>query len=483
MYNFLRECVILRRTKTKYMQFKSILITMGMLSALGLTAQDMNGYRTDNYNGVNGAFFNPANLASSPYRIDVNIFGLNLFAGNENAAFSFKTLSDIPNDSSSLNALMGNNKTNDILINLSMHLPSVSVRISPKTTVALLTRSRLLAGIHDFDGALLNSINGQIQDLTLPFTINNSTNMRNNVNMYTEIGVSAGHTLLDFGAHRLKVGATLKYLGGVGNYYIQVNQLKASVDYDSVRDEAYIYDGSGSLSISGGGLDISNTDKINFKMKSGGLGADFGIAYEFRPNSNDDDPLGYLVKFNAAILDLGRIKYETNKNIATGYDIHIPAGERFYLGVFDGKSGEEIKATLDTMTRYFTKNNSVSTGDYSVSLPTTLQLGGDVRAFNHLYCAVNLQLAMSSNKTKAYNPGVVNSLTITPRYETRIFAAYLPIQYSNLSKTTIGIGLRAGPLYIGSSSAVSMALNSSKQADFYLGLRVGIKTPKQKKAE
>jgi hypothetical protein len=69
-------------------------------------AQEMNGFRTDNYNGVNGAFFNPANIGNSPYKLDVGLFGLNIFAGNKNLDFSFNTFSDISADTNVLNSFV-----------------------------------------------------------------------------------------------------------------------------------------------------------------------------------------------------------------------------------------------------------------------------------------------------------------------------------------------------------------------------------------
>ena len=104
-------------------------------------------------------------------------------------------------------------------------------------------------------------------------------------------------------------------------------------------------------------------------------------------------------------------------------------------------------------------------------------------AIKNVFVAANLQLAMSSNETKAYNPRAVNAVTITPRYEGKLLAAYLPINFSNLTKTSIGLGLRAGPLFVGSSSLISMMISNSKQMDFYFGFRFGFKSKKDKKQQ
>jgi hypothetical protein len=53
---------------------------------------DFNGYRSGNYTGVNGVFFNPANIADSRYRWDFNLFNLSASFGNNKASYSLKDL-------------------------------------------------------------------------------------------------------------------------------------------------------------------------------------------------------------------------------------------------------------------------------------------------------------------------------------------------------------------------------------------------------
>jgi OOP family OmpA-OmpF porin len=64
---------------------------------------------------------------------------------------------------------------------------------------------------------------------------------------------------------------------------------------------------------------------------------------------------------------------------------------------------------------------------------------------------------------------------------------YLPLNYNSISSFNAGVGLKAGPLYIGSGSIINTLVSDSKQADFYIGLHVGIlhkhKKIKQQKIE
>lgn len=466
----IKVILILRQLKQNIMRLKLTALSACVLVSSYAMAQEMNGFRSDNYNGVNGAFFNPANLGNSPYKLDIGLFGLNIFAGNKNLNLGFGTSSEITGDDV-LNSLLGKGNPNSILVNVAFHLPSISYRINEKTTVALLTRSRILFNVHDVDGTLISSITNPPSELSLPYNLNSTENMRIATNMFSEYGLSGGHVVYDKGNHFVKVGATLKYLSGIANAYIQMDKINAT--FDSSGNTVVATKASGSVSMGAAGIDVDDP-QFTFSGGSTGFGADLGAVYEYRTDELKDEAMPYLFKGNIALLDIGSIKYDVIPGQSAGYAVNIPVGQYFDMSKFDG----DPQQTFDNNPQYFTKTTTASS--YRVALPRTLQIGGDYRALKGVYVAANLQLAMSNNETKAYNPRAVNAVTITPRYESKLLAAYLPIHYSNLSKMNIGFGFRAGPLYAGSSSLVSMMISKSKQMDFYFGFRVGFKT-KQKK--
>lgn len=455
------------------MNLKFTLLLAGVVSFSAAKAQEMSGFRTDNYNGVNGGFFNPANLGNSPFKLDINIFGINASSANQHIKLKLATITDA-GDSNSLTTIIGD-KPNNMLTNVALHLPSVAYRINENTSLALLTRMRVINNIQELDGKLISAISNS--DVQLPYTLTGNTNMRVNVNMFAEIGLSGSHVVYNEGNHFIKVGATLKYLAGVQNYYLQLNKISGTID-TTVGGDVVLRNASGNLAIGGGGMDFEGED-IQFEVNGSGFGADLGAVYEYRPESLKGESIPYLFKANMAILDLGSIKYTSVSNTYS-YGINIPAGQQFELNKFDDKSGSEINDVLDANPQYFTRGSGISGSQYRVSLPRTIQFGGDFRATKNVFIAANVQLAMNNNETKAYNPTAMNSFMITPRYESTLLAAYLPISYNNFSKLNMGIGFRAGPLYAGSSSMLSRAFGNSKQIDFYFGFRVGFKT-KQKK--
>jgi hypothetical protein len=433
-------------------------------------AQEMNGFRTDNYNGVHGAFFNPANIGNSPYKLDVGLVGLNIFAGNKNLDFSFNTFSDLSTDTNVLNSFVGNGKTNSIMVNAQFHLPSISYKVNDKIGIAFLLRSRILLCLQDIDGTLINSIRRGATNPALPYQLNGTTNMRLSANAFSEYAVAGSYVAVNEGLHFLKVGGTIKYLAGVGNSYLQLDKINATLDTIS-NGNAVATKASGSIAYAVGGVEIVNPS-LSLAANASGIGADLGIVYEYRPDHLKNEHIPYLLKANTALLDLGSINYKVIPNQTAGYTINIPAGQNFDLSKLD----RNYKDTLVKYSNYFSKISPESS--YRVSLPRTLQLGLDYRAIKNVFVAANVQLAISNNESKAYNPKAVNAVTITPRYEGKLLAAYLPINFSNLSKTSIGFGLRAGPLFVGSSSLISLMISNSKQMDFYFGFRFGFKTKK-----
>lgn len=70
---------------------------------------------------------------------------------------------------------------------------------------------------------------------------------------------------------------------------------------------------------------------------------------------------------------------------------------------------------------------------------------------------------------------VINQYILTPRFETKLFTAQLPLSYTGLDNIKVGYGFRLGPLYLGSGSILSNVLNSNgKTADVYLGMKIPI---------
>lgn len=453
-------------------------------------AQDLPGFRTSNYSGVNGIFANPANIADSRYRWDVNLASVHVQAGSEKASFKFSNIGKAFDGDSAINAqLFG--KENGIangLAAIAIHGPSVMFNAGNKLSFAISTRSRLITNFNDVDGKLIKKvIDPDTDNATLPYSIASGSNMRLNATGWTDFGVTAAREILDKGKHFLKGGITLKYLAGTGNAYININRFQGNMDIDqssipALQAGPYLTNTTGHLGMAFSGV---NTDDFSVgdltKFNSSGFGADLGLVYEYRPdydqNKDNSDKWNstigkYLFKVGVSLMDLGRLRFSPDKNRSGAYDINISGSNRYYLKELEDVELDNYNDKFD-QSPYFTPTpDEAPDGKYSVSLPTTLQLDVDYHAYKGWYVNMAAQIAVSSNKTKPYNSAYYSSYTLTPRMEGNTFGVYVPLNYNELTSFNAGLGFRLGPVFFGSGTLLNMLFGSSKQMDAHFGIRI-----------
>ena len=241
------------------------------------------GYRSGNYTGVNGVFFNPANIADSRYRWDINLLSVNAGVGNDQASFKLKNITDAfdhPADK-----LFGNtDKKVNGAVNVDVLGPSFMFNASPRLSFAITTRARALANVKDVDGQLIRSIDQSLNSSSFPLSISSNSRQKISVNGWTDFGASMGLVLADKGKHFLKGGITLKYLAGAANSFVSINNLNATANKDLAND-IYFTNTTGAIALGYSGFDMHNFSASDaFKFNGKGIGGDIGFIYEYRPD-------------------------------------------------------------------------------------------------------------------------------------------------------------------------------------------------------
>jgi hypothetical protein len=477
---------------------KSVPFAALLCSGIMASAQDLPGFRTSNYSGVNGVFYNPASIADSRYRWDVNLFSVNVQAGSEKASFKLSNISKAFDGDSAISAqLFG--KENGIangIAALAVHGPSVMFNAGKKFSFALSARSRVVTNFNDVDGKLVKKIlDTDVNDPTLPYTIATGKNMRLNATGWTDFGATIAREIFDHGKHFLKGGLTLKYLAGTGNAYININKFQGAIDADFTAQDVYLHNTTGHIGMAFSGVktDDFQVDDLT-KFNASGFGGDLGLVYEYRPDYDKyrDNPerwnntaCKYLLKVGVSLLDVGRLRFSPDAQRSGAYDIGITGAEKYYVkNNLEDISLDNYNATFKSQPAFFTATPAESPdGKYSVSLPTTLQVDVDYHAYKGWYVNLASQLALSSNETKPYNSAYYNSFTLTPRMEGSKIGVYVPLNYNELTKFNAGLGMRLGPVFFGSGSILNMLFGSSKQVDAHFGIRFGSLKKKPKKVE
>lgn len=449
------------------------------LFVLTAHAQDFAGYRTGNNTGVNGVFFNPASIADSRYRWDATLFNVNTSIGNNKASFKLSDISKTLNGDSIKNKIFSDGAgPSSGAASVAVTGPSVFFNLDKKSALALTSRARVMVNAVDIDGKFARQLIDDANANTgLPYTVSSTDNQVAVANGWAEFGVSYARVLLEKGPHFLKAGISLKYLAGVANASVNIDNLKGTIANDAVRNEAYLTAASGRISLGFGGIrldDFENSDLLSFKGT--GFGADLGLVYEYRPDTSAAlrrDLNKYKVRVGLAVLDIGSIKYTRDVSRSGGYSIAIGAAQRFYLGALADAGVDHFKDTLNKYPQFFKADAAATADKYAVPLPSNLQVDVDYHLHRNLYLNLGAQLGLTKSGTKVTANQYYNTVSLTPRYEGRGVGFYLPLAYNALTNVTAGTSFRLGPLFFGSGSVLSALFGSSRQADFFIGFHFG----------
>jgi hypothetical protein len=296
-----------------------------LLLPLATQGQRYFGIATSNWSGTNGVYLNPANLGDSRHKFSVDLFSLNAGVDNNFAdAPSIRNIIDFfqeDKDNRNLGTLFNFdtsvNKYSLTGPNIELRGPGFMVSIGRKHGIALTTRARFMMQAHDVDGKLIRSV--EDQDFANSLNTGYSAKAESfNVTAHgwSEIGLSYGGIVWENDKHQIKGGVTVRYLRGAG-YFSMVNKnldLKYHANTDSVTiTNTDLQYGSNMMD----GFDDFST---LLEQKGSGFGGDIGVVYEYRPNAAkyrynmdgktnqiDNGSNKYLLRFSAAITDIGSI--------------------------------------------------------------------------------------------------------------------------------------------------------------------------------
>lgn len=465
---------------------KIMLIVLAVLCTLTMFSQDYLGYRSGNYTGVNAVFTNPGNIADSKYYFDINLVTLSTLGANDKASYKLKNFSETFKSENLREKLFGENlgPANGIFT-LDIHGPSAMLTLGTRNAIAITTRGRMFANVVDFDSKLFDQLtNPEGNDPSLPYSLNSNEDMRFSINGWTEYGASFSRVLMDKGAHAIKAGISVKYLAGAVNGFMNVENFKSTINADPLLKLPYLENTTGRIAAGFSGVNVSGFEgKELLKNHGYGFGTDIGFVYEFRPDAEMQTVNGihlannykklYKFKFGVSVLDLGSILYKRDAARSGDYSLDITGGEKLFLEQLRNKDVDQYNQFFKDHPEFFIPVNTNPDEEYSVSLPTTLQLDADYLINDGFYLNLASQISLSNNDTKFYNNRNFSAVTLTPRYEDKIWGVYLPINYNTLTKMNVGMSFRVGPLFFGSGSLLTALFGSSKQADVHLGIRIG----------
>jgi len=447
------------------------LFAIFLFGTIAAQSQSYIGFLTDNYSGVHGVINNPASIADSRFKADINLVGLSALVGNDYFGFD---LNEISNDDYEIDddAKRFPKGKNTVFGNIDILGPSFMFNLNEKSAIAVFTRARAFYNINSINGNNVTTLEDGFDD-NQDFIIDEGDAYAS-TNIWSEIGVSYARVLMDKDEHFLKGGLSLKYLMGLGNAYASTNNLSINYDADGTSAGQTTL---GSVETSGDlgyGYSENFNDDVELDeldITSSGFGVDLGFVYEWRPNKseytyknaegNDSyyrDINKYKLKFGLSVTDLGYLSYDGNED---RYDINATVSQEQF---------EDIEDNDDLDNLYTSTSKKLE----DPLLPTALHFNADWNINQKFYLNLNTDLSLV-DREQINTSSIANIVSLTPRFERKWFTFQMPFSVQQDSGFQWGAGLRAGPLYIGSGSVITALFNDeTKAADVYLGLKIPV---------
>ena len=435
---------------------KKLILTISLitLTYFNFHSQSYIGHTVDNYVGIHGVIYNPANIVNSPFRADINLGSASGFGGSDYYAIDLQNIIkagegfDFDNDANRFPT-----DSNNFFIHTDLVLPSVMFNLSKKSSIGLISRVRGVYNINNINGFLYENLEREF-DPNEDFSFN-SSNLNSTLHSWGEIGLSYGRIIVDTPKNMLSAGVTLKYLMGAGGLFTNTPGLQGQYTASS---ENIASQGNLNFGITNG---FDNED-IQYDDLTTGFGFDVGMVYEWHPNRTDDnsqfykDP--YKLKIAASVTDIGSITYD--KAEVQNFDLNANVNINNYDDIED-----------------FLENNyssSTTAESLTFELPTALHVLVDYRLAKKWLISAQADLSLVNN-TQVLSNRIINHYTLTPRYESKWLSLFLPLSIREYDDFVYGAGLRFGPLSIGSGSLISNLISDeSKTTDVFVGLKIPI---------
>ena len=458
-------------------------------------AQDFLGYSNSNYAGVTGTDLQPASVVDSRFKTDITLFGFsysfyNNYIGIKKSAFKHSGglfNGDYPafKDTAFVEHYLTRRNTpnpKSVYLASQFYLPSFMVSINNKNAIALKWKIRTLLNVDGVSNDLAALISSNFDYPSLFNLHLNNENLSIQTMSWAEYGLTYGHVFQNEGRHFLKAGATLKLIQGLQAGYMKIDNLNYEFTTDttvSIFQTEVSYAHSDNFDI--------NQSNISYKyISKPTVGFDLGVVYEWRPDFetykyNMDgqtdlvrkDQNKYKLKVGLSLLDVGRVKF--NKGPKSGDFI---ANIRLLdIATLDPS---DIDSFDDTIRSKFKEVPSPST--FKMNLPTTISAQIDYNIYKDFYVNFTPYYIFQFRK-KATRVHDITTFSIAPRWDHKWFGVFLPVSYDAMRNSKIGLGLRLGPVIVGTNNlAPFIGKKDLYGADLYLMFKIPVmyKRPKDR---
>jgi hypothetical protein len=445
-----------------------LVLTLFFFTAPVLLAQRYAGNSESIYAGYLGLYVNPANVVNQRMQSDVNFLSYNISLSNDYFRFSFARLATGGGDFFDSFTTGSQGGTANIVFDTEAILAGGMFSINDKMGVGFQIKTRGILSATGFDKDLIEMAASGFTKSEFYGRKYSGVTSTLSAMSFNEYSVTFGSEVMNAGPHRLKVGGALKLYQSQGSFHLQFKDL----EYEFYNEDT-LKNVSGQINYSSNFNEIPPdlTKMLPWNQFAGGrfgVGGDIGVVYEYSPAKLENAP--YKFKVGVSFHDIGFISIDRDPGTSNIIDF---SAQTVDLNFFDGiTSLNDIndKINRDSI-QFSTREGSF---EYLMQAPTRMNLFVDAHIWKGFYASFFSEIALH-DYLNAQKTVSMNSFEIIPRYEVKKwFSVAMPISYVQYNGVAVGLALRLGPVYFGTSDLFRTFAIGSDFMGFsvYGGLRV-----------
>ncbi|HTL82092.1 MAG TPA: DUF5723 family protein [Bacteroidia bacterium] len=456
---------------------RSILLLFAFFSLTFLHAQSFLGYEHSNYAGIVGASYNPASLADNNYSLDILLIGADVEGANNYVGIKRKDFGIPDWGTQNLYLRDGRNTKKAAFARAELLLPAFMVS-NERYGWGIDMKIRTYADADGIEPPLAHLLARGLKD---PADYQEFHNNHVGVNAcsWFELGGTYAKVIWTGAEHFVSIGFRPKFLLGLGAAYTFVNDLEYQAYSDStvgVFRSDVKFGHSDNFSFD---EDFNPSYKIGFNP---GFGIDAGMIYEFRPDDKqkdkkdkakpwpglrDEERPYWKYRMGISLTDLGIIHFHSGQ-----YTDHYQANSNLW---YINDSALSYTAPGPIYNNFTLGNaGSLSGKGLWMRTPLALDLFYDYHFTDHVYFNAQSFTGLYSRGTDFRKVHELTRLSVTARYETRWYGAWIPVSFTRMGTVSVGAGGRIGPFIIGTTDVLNFMLKNKKiyNADLYFAIKV-----------
>ena len=442
---------------------KKIVFLTLIFSNFLFSQEHFGGFTTSSRVGILNATINPSELVNLKSRFEVQLLSASINTNNNKVGFK--------------DLIAGENiekkffETKDPVnanVDAEIQGPAFAMK-ALGWGFALTSKSYIKGNVVDVNSNLGDALtNGGLNSIFGIANITSDKNQRLNATAWGEIGLSAARKILETDDHQLSGGITVKLLFPASYANVGVNAFRG--DVNNVAGNLSLTNASAGLNFGYSGAFANNFSNVNDFRQSffgglNGFATDLGVNYIRKSTLSD-----YKLKVGASVRNIGTMTFKNDNAKNTSYNLSIQGSQSLNLNQFNGaESPKEIEDKL-IASGFLTRKEESK--DLKVKLPTVFNVYADFQIIPTVSVTAFVQQKLNNNSGND-QINAQNSVSITPRFNTKFFEIFTPIGFQEVAGTTAGVGFRLGGFFVGSNSIVTALTSDSKQADAYFGFRFG----------